>query len=60
MTDVRAWRDRRGWTQKQAAEALGLTIDSIKGYETRGQQPSMTVQLLMAALDRIEKLEKKR
>jgi len=31
---LRAWRESRGWTQQQAAEATGYSLDTWKSYET--------------------------
>jgi DNA-binding XRE family transcriptional regulator len=36
--DFRAWRERMGWNQCEAATALDLSRRSIIGYEA-GQQP---------------------
>ena len=32
--EFRAWRAARGWTQRQAAEALGMSCSQIEDYES--------------------------
>lgn len=36
--DFQNWRARMGWTQPQAAEALGVTRGAVQNYE-RGHRP---------------------
>lgn len=43
--DLRAWRDRMGWSQSDAAAALDLSRRSIIGYEA-GQQAIPRVVVL--------------
>lgn len=33
-SEFRAWRKRLGWTQQQAAEALGISVSQIIDYES--------------------------
>ncbi|HJU17947.1 MAG TPA: helix-turn-helix transcriptional regulator [Stellaceae bacterium] len=48
--DFRAWRERMGWTQEQAAAALDLSRRSIIGYEQGTQPIPRTVALACWAL----------
>ncbi|HJU20759.1 MAG TPA: helix-turn-helix transcriptional regulator [Stellaceae bacterium] len=48
--DFRAWRERMGWTQEQAAAALDLSRRSIIGYEQGSQPIPRTVALACWAL----------
>lgn len=60
QTAFRAWRRALGWSQKRAANELGLSLDQIRNYDTgsartatRGPQaPDRRTRLAMAALDR--------
>ena len=40
-TELRAWRERMGWTQKEAAEAMGMKLRSYQQIEQgrRSVQP---------------------
>lgn len=31
--DLRAWRQRQGWTQRQAAAELGISLAAYQNYE---------------------------
>lgn len=31
--DLRAWRESRGWTQQQAAEATGYSVETWRSWE---------------------------
>ena len=31
--EFRAWRDRMGWSQQRVADALDLSISTVKNYE---------------------------
>ena len=47
--DVRALRERLGWTQSQMAEHLGLDRSSVSRLET-GQHPKGPTEKLLRAL----------
>ncbi|MBC7953611.1 MAG: helix-turn-helix transcriptional regulator [Rhodospirillaceae bacterium] len=56
--EVKAWRERHGWSQKEAAAALGIgksTLESYeRGYRSEDKRPVVvpkTIRLAMAALD---------
>jgi DNA-binding transcriptional regulator YiaG len=51
-TDVRAWRQRLGLTQAQAAEALGVSTRAIQAYEGGDYEPGKPVVRLMEAIER--------
>uniref|UniRef100_A0A1S7LMB9 Putative DNA-binding transcriptional regulator n=1 Tax=Magnetococcus massalia (strain MO-1) TaxID=451514 RepID=A0A1S7LMB9_MAGMO len=48
----KAWRKRRSWTQKQAAQALGIHPDHVSKLERGDKKPSETLRLLAQCLDR--------
>ena len=57
MTEFRRWRDVMGFTQTQAAEALGVSASQVKNWdagEVRGQGlpsvPSLATRMFMAVL----------
>ncbi len=41
---LRAWRKRRKYTQKEAASWLGLSLRSLQNYEQRTRTPTRFVQ----------------
>lgn len=45
-----AWRERMGFTQIQAAEALGCSRRTLSGYETGQHQAPRSIGLAMTAL----------
>lgn len=49
-SDMRAWRDRMGWTQTVAATELGITRRSIAGYEAGTQAIPRAVALACITL----------
>lgn len=57
--EFRAWYERRGWTQAQAAESLGVTQPRIAEMATDRSPVRPQIARLMAALDRIDELEGK-
>jgi transcriptional regulator with XRE-family HTH domain len=36
---LRAWRKRRGWLQKQAADALSVSLDTYRAWEYNNGAP---------------------
>jgi transcriptional regulator with XRE-family HTH domain len=44
---LRAWRLRNGWTQKQAATFLGLGLRALQQYEQSKRQPSKFVERVL-------------
>jgi DNA-binding transcriptional regulator YiaG len=50
--DVRAWRQRLGLTQAQAAEALGVSDRAIRAWERGDYEPGKPVARLMEAIER--------
>jgi transcriptional regulator with XRE-family HTH domain len=51
--EFRAWYERRGWTQQQAADALGVPQQRVSDW-ARGKRPIRpTVQKLIEALDEL-------
>lgn len=54
--DVRAWRDRMGWTQREAAEQLGVSLSMYRLYEYGEYAPPRPVELAMAALQQLPAL----
>lgn len=49
--DIKVARRRKGYTQKQLAEATGLSIDSIKGFECGAAPGAESMARLHAALE---------
>lgn len=49
--DVRAWRDRLGLTQQQAAVRIGSSRDRVMKFETEGAPVPLTTALAMAAVE---------
>jgi transcriptional regulator with XRE-family HTH domain len=47
---IRAWRERMGFTQEQAAEALGCSRRSLTSWENGESQAARYIGLAMAAL----------
>ena len=65
LNRVKELRDKRGWTQQQLADAVGVSRQSINSIERQRYVPSLPLALLFArvfgmATDDIFKLEKKR
>lgn len=48
--DFRAWRARMGYTQQQAAQALGVTSRTVKAWEAGKCAPPAFLALACAAL----------
>jgi transcriptional regulator with XRE-family HTH domain len=55
--DFKAWRERMGLTQQAAAEALGLSLRTVQGYEASVGELSVLVKL---ACERLESGSKRR
>lgn len=45
---VRDWRQRKGWTQEQLAQAASVTRQTIHAIETRRYVPSLPVAFRIA------------
>ena len=39
--DFRSWRDRQGWTQREAAEYLGVSIKTYQHWEQGWASPKV-------------------
>lgn len=50
--DLRAWRKRFGFTQAQAADALGVSKSLVRGIEEGRRTFRRPIQLLCEALER--------
>jgi transcriptional regulator with XRE-family HTH domain len=50
--DFSLWRERHGWTQTEAGEALGLTMRTVQNYESGERHVPLVVALLCDAYDR--------
>jgi DNA-binding transcriptional regulator YiaG len=48
--DVRAWRERLGFTRKEAAEALGVSDRAVRAWENGDYEPGKPVVRLMEAI----------
>ena len=57
---IREWRSRMGFTQAQAAEALGLKPRVIAYFESGERNVSGTVEKLCAAIEELAKRKRKR
>jgi DNA-binding XRE family transcriptional regulator len=49
--DVRDWRERMGWSQSQAAKALGVSLRTMKRIEAQGYNHETLLRLAMAKLE---------
>ena len=51
---LREWRTRMGWTQRQAAEAVGLSLGAYRSAEYRAEdRPGSPVQATLVLLCRL-------
>jgi DNA-binding transcriptional regulator YiaG len=50
--DVKAWRERTGLTQKEAAEALGVTEMTIYRWEQNISPVSKANEIAMGAIEK--------
>lgn len=48
--NLRAWRARMGYTQTQAAQALGVSLRTVKAWESGFAAPPAFLELACAAL----------
>ena len=48
--DMRAWRASMGYTQQQAAQALGVSLRTVKAWEAGFAAPPAFLALACAAL----------
>ena len=48
--DIRAWRSAMGYTQQQAAQALGVSMRTVKAWEAGFAAPPAFLPLACAAL----------
>jgi len=44
---LKAWRERKQFTQPQAAAELGISVDSIQNWEIRRYVPNGTIRKLL-------------
>lgn len=58
MTKLRSWRTRMGWSQRRAANELGVTLPTYQAWERERRfsddspiQPPRTALLAAAALE---------
>lgn len=52
MTALYEYRKRKGWTQRELAERLGVTTPTITQYETGARKPDIvTLKKLAKLLD---------
>ncbi len=49
--DIKAARKRKGYTQRQLADAAGLSLDSIKSFESGSAPGPDSLQRLCGAID---------
>lgn len=49
-SEFRAWRARMGYTQQQAAAALGVSLRTVKSWESGFAAPPAFLALACAAL----------
>lgn len=49
-SEFRAWRECMGYTQQQAAQALGVSLRTIKAWESGFAAPPAFLALACAAL----------
>lgn len=54
---LRAWIERRGWSQAKAADALGVTPATVSRWLNEKRHIPTTVERLIACLDAIPKRE---
>jgi transcriptional regulator with XRE-family HTH domain len=53
--DLKAWRASHGWSQKRAAEEIGISERSFLAYEKAGAEVPRYVYLSTYALDALAK-----
>lgn len=44
--DFRSWRDRQGWTQREAADYLGVSIKTYQHWEQGWGKPKVVKPIL--------------
>lgn len=51
--DFKAWREARGWSMRKAAEMLGVSFNTLQGYEEGGAnvQTGLAMSALAAGLE---------
>ncbi|MBN9498992.1 MAG: helix-turn-helix domain-containing protein [Alphaproteobacteria bacterium] len=49
-SDFRKWRTQHGLTQSQAAELIGVAVDTVRGWEQGRRSPPNYVALLIERL----------
>lgn len=52
--EFRAWRQRMGWTQRQAAEAFGFTAEHVSRMEHGTKAVQRVTELACKALENAE------
>jgi transcriptional regulator with XRE-family HTH domain len=56
--ELKAWRERHGLTQRQAAVQLGLSESHMQTIEGGNSPLTRTLRALMAALDKLASAER--
>lgn len=56
-TDLLAWRQRQGWTQQQAADALGRSLRSYHALERGEAGISRETELACETLERMRSVQ---
>jgi transcriptional regulator with XRE-family HTH domain len=46
---IAAWRKARGWSQRQLAEAVGVTVSAVSYWESGTTKPSRHLEKVVAA-----------
>ena len=50
MNAIREFRKKKGWTQKDLADKLGVALDTISRYETESREPRASELKKMAEI----------
>jgi transcriptional regulator with XRE-family HTH domain len=51
---VREARDALGWSRRQVAQRLGVTMKTVQRYETAFTEPSVSVLMRLAGMYRVD------
>lgn len=58
--EVKAWRERMGWSQEQLADALGVHAMTVSKWERGEQDHAPYLSLALAELERRAKKSKRK